>query len=92
MTDCNICIHYEACCVWTSKQALAAANEAVKEDGCLECKHFKKQTIGIWIEHVEKPAWLEDDVDVYYECSCCGIKNFGETNYCPCCGARMMEE
>ena len=47
---------------------------------------------GEWIEHIEKPTWLEDDVEVYYECSNCGIKNFGETNYCPCCGANMQED
>ena len=47
---------------------------------------------GKWIEHIEKPAWLEDDVEVYYECSCCGIKNFGESPYCPDCGAKMIKE
>lgn len=47
------------------------------------------QREGKWIEHIEKPEWLEDDVEVYYECSCCGIYNFGQSYYCPGCGAKM---
>ena len=47
---------------------------------------------GKWIERVEKPEWLEDDVEVYYECSCCGIYNFGQSHYCPGCGAKMIKE
>ena len=47
---------------------------------------------GEWIERIEKPDWLEDDVEVYYECSCCGIYNFGQSHYCPCCGAKMNKE
>lgn len=50
-------------------------------------KHTAKE--GKWIERVEKPDWLEDDVCVYYECSCCGINNFDTTPYCPVCGAKM---
>ena len=53
---------------------------------------FRLERKGKWIERVEKPEWLEDDVEVYYECSCCSIKNFGESPYCPSCGAKMMEE
>ena len=45
-----------------------------------------------WIEHIEKPDWLEDDVEVYYECSCCGINNFAATPYCPSCGSKMIPE
>ena len=47
---------------------------------------------GHWIERIEKPAWLEDDVEVYYDCSCCGTHNFAETPYCPNCGSKMIEE
>lgn len=53
---------------------------------------YRKQTTGEWIEHIEKPEWLEDDVEVYYECSCCGIYNFGQSHYCPGCGAKMIKE
>lgn len=50
---------------------------------------FRLERSGEWIERVEKPEWLEDDVEVYYECSCCGIYNFGQSYYCPGCGAKM---
>ena len=51
---------------------------------------FRLERKGEWIERVEKPEWLEDDVEVYYECSCCGIYNFGQSHYCPGCGANMV--
>ena len=44
---------------------------------------------GEWVEHIEKPQWLDDDVDIYYECSVCGALVIGETPYCPSCGAKM---
>jgi hypothetical protein len=44
---------------------------------------------GEWIEHIEKPKWLEDDVDIYYECSVCGASGIGKTPYCHNCGAKM---
>ena len=50
---------------------------------------FHLERKGEWIERVEKPEWLEDDVEIYYECSCCGIYNFGQSYYCPGCGAKM---
>ena len=53
---------------------------------------FRLERKGEWIERVEKPEWLEDDVEVYYECSCCGIYNFGQSHYCPGCGAKMSGE
>ena len=53
---------------------------------------FRLERKGEWIERVEKPEWLEDDVEVYYECSCCGIYNFGQSHYCPGCGAKMIKE
>ena len=58
------------------------ATALINEGFCLE-------RTGEWIERVEKPEWLEDDVEVYYECSCCGIYNFGQSHYCPGCGAKM---
>lgn len=44
---------------------------------------------GEWIERQEKLTWCEDDVEVYYKCSICGCNNFGESPYCPNCGAIM---
>lgn len=50
---------------------------------------FRLERKGEWIERVEKLNWCDDDVEVYYECSCCGINNFDTTPYCPVCGAKM---
>lgn len=47
---------------------------------------------GEWLEHIEKPEWLDDDVEIYYECSVCGCNNFGKSPYCPSCGADMRGE
>ena len=44
---------------------------------------------GQWIAKQEPLSWCEDDVDVFFECSACGTQNFGESPYCPTCGARM---
>lgn len=50
----------------------------------VEVKH------GHWIEHTEKPDWLEDDVEVFYNCSECGTSHWSiEPPYCPGCGAKM---
>jgi rubrerythrin len=42
-----------------------------------------------WIKRIDPLEWCEDDVDVYYECSNCGCNNYGESPYCPNCGAKM---
>lgn len=45
---------------------------------------------GHWIEHIEKPDWLEDDVEVFYNCSECGTSHWSiSPPYCPNCGAKM---
>lgn len=45
---------------------------------------------GEWIEHIEKPSWLEDDVEVFYNCSVCGTSHWSITPpFCPNCGAKM---
>ena len=50
---------------------------------------YRKQSEGEWVEHIEKPKWLEDDVDVFYECSVCKTQSPAPTKFCPNCGARM---
>lgn len=56
-------------------------------------KSWKKERQGEWIEHIEKPSWLEDDVEVYYNCSVCGTSHWSITPpYCPNCGAKMFKE
>lgn len=48
---------------------------------------------GHWIEHIEKPDWLEDDVEVFYNCSECGTSHWSITPpFCPNCGAKMDGE
>ena len=44
---------------------------------------------GRWVEKQEPITWCEDDVEIFYECSVCGCQNFGESPYCPNCGAKM---
>ena len=44
---------------------------------------------GRWIEKQEPITWCEDDVEVFYECSVCETQNYGESPYCPNCGAKM---
>ena len=50
---------------------------------------YRKQSEGEWIEHIEKPSWWEDDVEVFYECSVCNTQSPAPTKYCPNCGAKM---
>lgn len=48
---------------------------------------------GRWIEHTHKSDWLEDDVEVYYNCSECGTSHWSIIPpYCPNCGAKMDGE
>jgi hypothetical protein len=45
---------------------------------------------GRWIEKEDMVAsYLEDFTEVFYECSVCRTPNYGETIYCPNCGAKM---
>ena len=44
---------------------------------------------GRWIMKQEPITWCEDDVEVFWECSICQCRNFGESPYCPLCGAKM---
>lgn len=53
---------------------------------------FRLAQKGEWIERTEKLTWLEDDVEVYYDCSCCGAHSPGESPYCHNCGTKMLKE
>ena len=46
---------------------------------------------GRWKERIVAIPWCEDDVDVYVACSVCDCTMPGATNYCPDCGAKMMD-
>ena len=69
-------------CPTDGKLAKAWLDEAPTVDA-VEVVH------GRWIEKEVKLNWCEDDVDILYECSVCECQNFGETHYCPNCGAKM---
>ena len=44
-------------------------------------------------EPVRHGKWIEYPIaDGMNQCSECGVLRFGESNYCPNCGARMDEE
>ena len=44
-------------------------------------------------EPVRHGKWIEyPAADGMNQCSECGVLRFGESNYCPNCGARMDEE
>jgi rubrerythrin len=43
-------------------------------------------------EPVKHGKWIEyPTADGMNQCSVCGVLRFGESNYCPNCGARMDE-
>ena len=76
--------------------------KGMKCDGCeqqCECRMFaealyntgyRKQSEGEWIEHIEKSSYLEDNVEVYYNCSVCGTSHWSiAPPFCPNCGAKM---
>lgn len=44
---------------------------------------------GRWLVKQESLQYCWDDVDVYFECSICKSNTFGESPFCPNCGAKM---
>jgi rubrerythrin len=45
---------------------------------------------GRWIEKIDMVAsYLAECEELFYECSVCNTPNFGESPYCPNCGAKM---
>ena len=45
---------------------------------------------GRWIEKIDMAAsYLAECEEWFYECSVCNTPNFGESPYCPNCGAKM---
>lgn len=81
--DCYKCSHYRVCYKmyqWHIRQTNTG----------LYCPSFeRKQRYGEWIEKYKVVSYLDDDVEVYYECSCCGCNSPGQSSYCPNCGAKM---
>ena len=96
MNDCKVCIHYDCCCGWTSKEVIDSLDEAIEDGDCRECNYYEPKKIGKWVFK----KYVGED---YYRCSCCGQEypfppNWCEYDiheylkYCSACGARMTEE
>lgn len=69
------CMHC-LCATWYNAEALYKAG-------------YRKWREAEWLEHIEPLNWCEDDVDIYYECSYCGVNSSGLAPYCPGCGSKM---
>ena len=91
MIDCKVCIHYDCCCGWTSKEVIDSTNEAMEEGNCRECNYYELKKIGKWV-----PASTKPGVYVGMKCSECKARiTYSEYNnsqhlYCHKCGARML--
>lgn len=89
MIDCKVCIHYDCCCGWTSKEVIDSLGEDMEEGACRECNYYEPQKIGKWID-----ISIEPD-RVHWKCSSCGketnLPNYDKANYCFNCGAKMMD-
>ena len=93
MNDCKVCIHYDCCCGWTSKEVIDSIEEAVEEGTCRECNYYEPKKIGKWI-----PASTKPGVYAGMKCSECKARityseHFnGQHLYCHKCGAKMIKE
>ena len=95
MNDCKVCIHYDCCCGWTSKEVIDSIEEAVEEGTCRECNYYEPKKIGKWIDipAYGGSGWQIDGRPVQPKsCSACGDVYSKAYNYCPRCGARMIKE
>ena len=64
-------------------------NCAIRDVKCQPAVEVVEVKHGKWIEELIELDWCDDDVDVGYRCSCCGILDPFICSYCPNCGARM---
>ena len=93
MNYCKVCIHYDCCCGWTSKEVIDSLEEAVEEGTCRECDYYESKKIGKWI-----PASTKPGVYAGMKCSECKARityseHFnGQHLYCHKCGAKMIKE
>lgn len=67
------------------------ADEKLKTEIAVLLKDIEEQPT-IDAEPVRHGKWIEyPTADGMNQCSVCGVLRFGESNYCPNCGARMEE-
>ena len=78
---CKDCIHYYIC------------NYHIDEETSMtieECGKFKNKADVVEVRHGEWVDHSTDDNDmVILRCSVCGRKQYGNSHYCPNCGAKM---
>ena len=43
------------------------------------------------VAEVKHGKWIERqyEMEIYYQCSACGCNDYGDSPYCPYCGAKM---
>ena len=76
---CKNCLYYEVCPLGL------AANGAIGT-----CLKFKNKADVVEVRHGEWVDHSTDDNDmVILRCSVCGRKQYGNSHYCPNCGAKM---
>lgn len=79
MIDCKVCIHYNCCCSWCSKEIIDSTNKAMNDGDCLECRHFEKQNTGTWSNYSS----------TMMECSNCKKHvPYHRYTFCPHCGSK----
>jgi hypothetical protein len=97
--DCEKCIHYQICCGYTSKEAIAESNRAMNNGESLLCFMYTPTADMVEIVHA---AWVWGEIcsSKGYCCTNCGAGFTGENaewiakehKYCPNCGAKMDGE
>ena len=95
MIDCKVCIHYDCCCGWTSKEVIDSTNEAMEEGDCQECNYYEPKKIGKWIWINQATGYMEPPYGDTCKCSECGfIIDVSEAHFkhCPECCAKMTED
>ena len=65
------------------REALDMAISSLETDEAYQLEYEKSSRR--WIEHT-------DNYSTWVECPVCGIERAYPTNYCPDCGAKMVEE
>lgn len=99
--DCEKCIHYQICCGYTSKEAIAESNRAMNNGESLLCFMYKPTADVVEVRHGE---WISKCIAIsssgfeWYMHTCSNCGDFYKTvlpngyKYCHNCGAKMDGE
>ena len=90
MAACKNCLHKEACAAWIRHGEILYSDFEYSVDNCPY--YCEKVKCGQWVpmykvDWIYGKEWLTD-----YICTECGQLHKKKANYCPNCGAKMMEE